>query len=241
MDNPYAELNSNFVTRNFGGTKIGVAEPLVTGYHFIFFSDLPPYLSNYYTKERAVNGRSNLDIPEIQTILSAAALAVTTPGGRLNKIEFTGLGGIKWAVPGNIDYDTALSIKFLEFNKTPIFGIIHSWIQMIRDYRSGVASLGTASEDSYSKSNYAATVYYFTTTPDMNSINYYACYDGVFPVSDPQQLFGSDVENIGKLEVEIEFNIDYIWTEPWVLTRCQSYLTDRMTNLQSVMGRDLTA
>ena len=93
---------------------------------------------------------------------------------------------------------------------------------MIRDYRTGVTELQDGDDGSgYTKATYGALIYYWTTAPDAQSIEYFACYDGCFPAKDPQDLYTSDVETVGKLEVEIEFNVDYAWHEPWVKSKIQ--------------------
>ena len=213
IKNSFAKVPNNRLSRNFGGTIAGVADPYLSGYHFIYFAGIPPSLKDY------------VDLPDEQTIaniLAASCLSVTPPGGTLNKVEFTGLGGIKWSVPGNIDYGNSVSVKFLEFNGTPLLNIMHGWVKMIRDYRSGVSNLIDGDQgDGYTKSTYASVMYYWTTAPDAKTVEYYAAYDGVFPTKDPQDLFTSDVETVGRLDVEIEFNCDYVWHEPWVKEKCQ--------------------
>lgn len=213
IKNSFAKVPNNRLTRNFGGTIAGVADPYLTGYHFVYFAGIPSGLVEYS------------DLPDVQSIgniLAASCLSVTPPGGTLNKVEFTGLGGIKWSVPGNIDYGNSVSVKFLEFNGTPILNIMHGWIKMIRDYRSGVSNLVDGENlDGYTKSTYACVMYYWTTAPDAKTVEYYAAYDGVFPTKDPQDLFTSDVETVGRLDVEIEFNCDYVWHENWVKDKCQ--------------------
>jgi len=220
MKYSFSELGQNILTRKFGGTTVGVADPYTTGYHFIWFERIPVGILNYITD--GISGISSTS--EIQNILAASCLSVTPPGGTLNKTEYTGLGGVKWAVPSNVDYGNTVSIKFLEFNKTPILDIMHSWVKMIRDYRTGVTDLEDKEDGSgYTKATYAGLMYYWTTAPDAKTVEYYACYDGMFPAKDPQDLYTSDVETVGRLDVEIEFNIDYAWHEPWVRSKCQSF------------------
>lgn len=139
----------------------------------------------------------------------------------MGKVEFTGLGGVKWSTPSNLDYGNTVSVKFLEMNKTPILDIMHGWVKMIRDYRTGVSDLGDSS--GYTKNAYAGMMYYWTTAPDGKTVEYAACYDGMFPSKDPQDLYSSDVETVGKLDVEIEFNVDYAWHEDWVVQKCQGF------------------
>ncbi len=220
MKYSFAELGQNILTRKFGGTSVGVADPYSTGYHFIWFDKLPAPLVNYVRD--GISGLSS--IGEIQTVLAASCLSVTPPGGTLNKIEYTGLGGVKWAVPGNIDYGNTVSVKFLEFNKTPLLDIFHSWVKMIRDYRTGTTDLiDGGGGEGYTKKTYAGLMYYWTTAPDARTVEYYAAYDGVFPGKDPQDLYTSDVETVGRLDLEIEFNVDYAWHEPWVYEKCNTY------------------
>jgi len=169
--------------------------------------------------------------------LAASCLSVTPPGGTLNKVEFTGLGGVKWAVPGNIDYGNSVSVKFLEFSKTPILDIMHGWVKLIRDYRTGTATTPNledkADGSGYTKKTYAGLMYYWTTAPDAKTVEYYAAYDGVFPAKDPQELFTSDVETVGRLDIEIEFNVDYAWHEPWVYAKCQGFADGIFNNAKS--------
>ncbi len=127
IKNSFAKVPNNRLTRNFGGTVGGVADPYVTGYHFMYMTKIPTKLPDY----------AGLDTATIQNLLAGACLSVTPPGGTLNKVEFTGLGGIKWSVPANIDYGNSVSVKFLEFNGVPILNIMHGWIKMMRDYRTG--------------------------------------------------------------------------------------------------------
>jgi hypothetical protein len=220
MKYSFAQLNENILTRKFGGTTIGVADPYVTGYHFIWFDKLPGALANYVSQ----TGNSGIASEgEIKNILAASCLSVTPPGGTLNKIEYTGLGGIKWAVPGNVDYGNSVSVKFLEFNKTPILDIFHGWVKMIRDYRTGTTDLIDGDDGAgYTKKTYAGLMYYWTTAPDAQTVEFFACYDGVFPAKDPQDLFQSDVETVGRMDIEIEFNVDYTWRENWVKSKCQT-------------------
>jgi hypothetical protein len=228
MKSSFSEVQNNFYTRKLGGTSIGVADPYVTGYHFIWFDKIPNGLAKaIQLNNSGIAGGSGIqDEQEIKKVLAATCLSVTPPGGTLNKVEYTGLGGVKWAVPGNIDYGNTVSVKFFEFNKTPILDIMHGWVKLIRDYRTGVASASLedgAEGVGYSKRTYAGLMYYWTTAPDGVTVEYYACYDGMFPAKDPQDLFTSDVETVGRLDVEIEFNVDYAWHEPWVFKKCQGF------------------
>lgn len=222
----FNELSQNIATRNFGGTTHGVADPFVTGYFYLWFQKLPPKLGDYVG--RLNSGIS--DLGDIKSVLAATCTGVTPPGGTLNTVEFTGLGGTKWGVPGNIDYGNTVSLKFFEMNKTPLLDILHGWFKLMRDYRTGVTDLRDGdSGEGYSKKSYAGLLFYWTTSPDGRSIEYAACYDGVYPTKDPQDLFASDIETVGKLDIEVEFHCDTPWHEPWVYDKCAS-LNSRNTD-----------
>lgn len=224
MKTSFSATKTNIVSRNFGG-RHGVADPYVTGYHFIHFDKIPGQLPGFTIGTPA----GELTSADIQGILSGTCMSVTPPGGTLNKIEFTGLGGVKWAVPGNVDYGNSISIKFIEMQGLPIASIMHAWIKMMRDYRTGLSIDEDGADNKYTKSEYSSLLYYWTTAPDAKTVEYYACYDGVFPTKDPQDLFTSDVETVGKLEVEIEFNCDYIWHEQWVKEKIENTFISSIT------------
>ena len=210
--------------RHFGGTLKGSADPYISGYHYIYWTTLPFALPNY-TKWFS-NGAFATPL-YIKNFLAGACLSVTPPGGTLNKAEFTGLGGTKWEVPTNIDYGNTITVKFLEFQGTPIFSIFHSWFRMIRDYRTGTSPLTASAESplSYSKKNYSGSLLYFTTKPDGLNVEYAALYTGVFPTKDPQDSFAGDITAVDKLEIDIEFSLDWIWEEKWVYTEAQAIAT----------------
>ncbi len=222
MQSSFNNIVTDKATRNFGGTIKGIAEPYISGYHFIHFDSLPVPLTKSLSKSFNHSGVTNNG--DAGSVLEASCLGVTPPGGTLNKTTFNGLGNTKWHVPTSIDYGDSISIKFLEYSHLPVSTIIHAWVKMIRDYRNGTSSL---IDGEYQKKNYASTMYYWTTKPDGITVEYAACYTGVFPTKDPQDLFSGDLSSIDKLEIDIDFSLDYVWHEPWVLERCNDLSKDR--------------
>lgn len=121
-------------------------------------------------------------------------------------------------------------------NKTPILDIHHGWIKMIRDYRTGLANVFENDDGSgYTKKTYSGLLYYFTTDPACSKIETAYCFDGVFPLKDPADLFTQDVENVSKLEIEIEYSIDTMWHEPWVYSKCQTFVEDLYAPARTVV------
>jgi len=225
MHTSFVSTQLNRFDRNFGGTTKGVADPYISGYSFIYFKTLPPQLATIMENDKSDLGwrGGSGTLEEARRLLSASMLAVTPPGGTLNKAEFTGLGGTKWSVPTNIDYGNTLTIRFLEYSRLPVLDIFHSWFRLIREYRYGVTGLqGSFGPTAYTKSAYTGTMLYWTTKPDGITVEYSACYAGCFPTRDPQDLYAGDIAANDKLELDMEFSIDWIWKEKWVREECQT-------------------
>lgn len=195
--------------------KSYVVEPYVTGYHFIKFINFPKIQSN------------SGSLPQNpKNFLEASCLAVTLPGATMNKAEVIGLGNIKYGVPTNADVDNTLTIRFLETQGVPIAKIITAWFNDIRHI-----SLGISKMDDYNKANYSANLLYWTTRPDGKTIEYYACLAGVFPTRAPLDVFGHDLASYDKLEIDVEFHVDYIfplekWVKDKVLEAIDSYTSE---------------
>jgi hypothetical protein len=209
--------DNNF-SRRWGGTRVKTVDPYITGYHFINFVYLPSTLEANVTG--SFKNLGGLNAGAIKNVLASACLSVTIPGATVNKAEFNGLGNIKFAVPSNVDWDNTVTIRFLESSGLPILGIMHGWVRMIRDYRAGVSAL--SEQGQYTKSNYAATMYYWTTEPNGKQVEYHSCMTGMYPLKDPTDQFGHDITAYDKLEIDIDWNVDYLWHEAWTESDCQS-------------------
>ncbi len=230
--NSFATLTStnfNAFSRKWG-TETSTVDPYITGYHFIWFSYLPPALYDVAQVLRpGLFGQSSTG--DIEKTLASLCLSVTIPGRTVNKVEMQGLGGIRWGAVGNVDEDTNLSIRFLELSDTPVHAIFHSWVRMLRDNRSGVSLLkGGGGNANYTKSKYAGTMYYWTTKPNGYEVEFAACYAGMFPLKDPSDVFGHDVAANDKLEIDIDFSTDYAYQQTWVRERVDRYITQFFKN-----------
>lgn len=214
--NSFAPITANRFTRKWGGSTTDAVDPYISGYFFTAWAYLPARLGESIQLAGGTDGINS----DAAQVLEASCLSVTVPGGTVNKTEFTGLGGTRWSAPTNVEYDNTATVRFLEFSTLPILAIMHGWVRLIRDYRLGVTQ---TLESTYSKSEYSGTMYYWTTKPDGVTVEYYACMSGMFPMKDPTDLYGADITTYDKLEVDVDFNVDYIWHEPWVKSKCKSY------------------
>ena len=217
MEQSFSALSKNRFDKNFGGTNIGVADPYITGYQFVKFVDLPSNLPGTLNATKNLSMLSNTGM--ISQTLEASCQSVTPPGGTLNKTEFAGLGGTKWGAPTSIDYGNTMTVKFLEYSSLPILNIFHGWTRMIRDYRTGASSLAGPL---YTKQEYSCSMFFWTTKPDGQTVEYYSLMVGMFPTKDPQDLYAGDIATIDKLEVDVEFHVDRVWHEDWVFGKCQA-------------------
>jgi hypothetical protein len=223
-------------TRNYGSSITTLAaEPYTTGTFYIWFGNLPNLLPQTLADGLGVGNVSGLGETEdqIQKILSALCTGVTPPGGTLNPVEYTGLGGVRWGVPGSIDYGRTITLKFIELKDLPILTIIGSWFKMIRDNRTGISLNVDITQ--YDSSIYGGTLLYWTTTPNGKEIQFFAGYDGIFPLKDPMDAYSSDVETIDKQEVEIEFNVNRIFRDAWVLNECVTRNAEMFLTHQQVL------
>ena len=212
MHSSFSAINTNQFSRKWAGTSNAV-DPYVSGYFFTKWEKIPSTLASGLLNINPKSAHGLSGTGEIQKLLAGSCLAVTLPGGTVNKAEYMGLGGVKFAVPTNVEFDNTVTVKFLEFSTLPIFNLIHGWVRMIRDYSSGVSE---ALKGSYTRSAYSCNMYYWTTKPDGDGIEYAACISGMYPLKDPTDLLGGDLSTYDKLEIDIDFNADYIWHEPWV-------------------------
>ena len=217
---PLIAEGGNTFTRKWAGNADGKAvDPYITGYHFIKFKYIHETIGAYLQASQGDSGLSSK--AEVASFLQSACLSVTLPGGTLNKAEFNGLGNTRYAVPSNVDFDNTTTIRFLEFSGLPVLTIFHNWVQMIRDYRTGTSGLN-AESGTYTKSNYAASMLYWTTQPNGKFVEEYELLTGMFPMKDPRDQYGHDLTSIDKLEVDIDFNVDTMWHEKWVYDQCKT-------------------
>ena len=216
MHNSFKSAINIMGTKQYGASlESAYAEPYTSGTFYIWFGSVP---SGIVPVLQSFNSTIN-SVDEIQNITSAFCTGVTPPGGTLNVVEYTGIGGVKWGVPGSIDYGRTITLKFAEMFYLPISDIFSAWFRMIRDNRTGLSNLATGQ---YLQTQYSGTLIYWTTAPNGVDVQFYAAYDGVFPLKDPQDLFTSDVETVDKQDIELEFNINKVFRDSWVYDICVS-------------------
>ena len=227
---------NNMVTktrdRNWGGTAQTVAcEPYLSGYSYIKWN-LPEPLTKFIKHYKVTNyndqTKTAVSAMDANNVLESACTSVTPPGGTINRAEYSGLGGVKWAVPSSMDYGDSITIRYIEFSGLPIQRIHRAWFNFIRDNKIGLTALSGGSHQNsvspgtyYNKANYSATLLYWTTKPDGVTVEFAAAYSGLFPTKDPHDIFTGDITAIDKVEIDMDYNVDFIWQEDWVWKMAQ--------------------
>lgn len=188
---------------------INYIDPYTTGYHYIFFT-LPNGLDTRY-------GR----------FLTTVCQSVTIPGISVNKIAYNGLNNMEWNVPGTVEYEShSITCKFIEFAGLPIIEIMGNWVSIIRNMLYGVASsTGTPDSGGIHQADYKGRILYATTRMDGLTVQFASVFTGVFPLKVPLDRMSSDKTSHEKVEPEIEFAFDLMYTGEAVTNNAQSLIS----------------
>ena len=201
-----------------------------------------PYKNTKYNddtvEQHTSEGKDFIKMSSIVGLLTATCVGVTSiPSGTNNKVEYVCQGGLKYSENGFNEYTSEINLRFIEITGIPVFKILSAWSRLLKHKsignvistsESGESSSSTGNSDigkeyfvnKYDKSKYSGNIYYCTVKPDGHTIEYYACYEGIFPLRDPHDQFSTDLTSIDKREIDMTFNVDYMWQEPWVYKEC---------------------
>lgn len=191
----------------FGGNSTFI-DPYTTGYHYINFY-LPSALESSYGK-----------------FLTTVCQSVTVPGITVNNIEYNGTNNASWAYPGTVEYDNKrFTCKFIEFAGLPILQIIGSWVNIFRNLIYGISDPdGNSSTNGTSQIDFKGRAIYATTLFDGKTVQYAAAFTGIYPTKIPTDAFSSDKANHEKVEHDIEFSFDQMYTGPNAIESAQSFV-----------------
>lgn len=205
QENP---LNSVKGTGNFfnGHERVGLdstMDPLITGYAFIKWIRLPSWfqknedLKSFASlTEKTFKSFSGVNDNELQT--------VSRNSGFANR-QIDSAAGIS---NSNNDF----SIDFDEFSGSPYRNMIWTWINMIRDERTGTARYPEIYGVEYGARNHTADLLYVMVRPDVdnignkNRIEYAAYYQNVFPTNIPDSnLYNYTLGSNDSPKITIQF------------------------------------
>jgi hypothetical protein len=186
----------------FGG-NVAAIDPYTTGYHYLYIT-LP--------KDSGLS-------KSYGTFLQTVCQSVTVPGITVNNIEYSGLNDFKWNYPGTVEYDNQrFTAKFIEFAGLPIYEIIGEWVNVFRNMIYGVSHTTNGPKQTAFK----GSALYATTLFDGVTVQYAAHFTGIYPTKIPSDAFSSDKATHDKVEHEIEFAFDMMYTGQEVLKRAQN-------------------
>lgn len=211
-NNPF--LHNDRYMRFFGGVAAeNPIDPYISGYHFMFMQ-MPAPLKAYITQNiSSVSGFENKDQDskfDPEAVLNTHNLALTPPGVTINKNTMNSTGGFKWSTPTNMDVGDTVTVRYNEYSGVPIYRIHKLWLNFIRNTNLGITETGGETSNLYQR-DYKATLLYATVRPDMKTMEFYAKFTGVFPSKSPTDVFASDVTTSDKLEIDMEYSIDFMY------------------------------
>src|SRR5690606_28019182 len=150
-------------------------DPLVTGFAFIVWTKLPPWLVSEYrgfqamTEKnfKALGGLSDMDLGTVA--------------------HNNGFANNEFHIPGNLTkQNVEITATHQELSGSPIKNMYQFWVTGIRDPETGIATYPKLYGLEYSSKNHTAELMYIVTRPDANNIEgnnieFAAYWTGVFP------------------------------------------------------------
>jgi len=193
--NPWLEMSSDHSSyrypdryRQFFGEHSNNADPMISGFGFVFFTVLPPKL-------RSV---------ENAHLLGALVNTITVPDITLNNIEYAGRDGGKWGVPGDVVMGgQTISMNFTELVGIPVHKLLSAWVTLMRNPQYGFMS-----EIDWKQEQYKGRITYCTCTPDLK-VQFAAVYAGIYPTSIKDDAFGYDKTSQQAINIEAVFQFDH--------------------------------
>ena len=177
-------------------------DPIVTGYAFIYWVQLPDWFEKdddlkYFKQMTEKNFRSfqgvnsmDLNTSTVQTGFAAHEINVVTGLSRQNT-EFT--------------------ISHKEYSGSPMTKMYQKWISLIRDPRTNTATYPKLYGVDYGARNHSGQLLYIVTRPDVtntdkNIVEYAAFYSNVVPTNIPlDSLYNFEIGSQDSPTIDINF------------------------------------
>lgn len=218
---------STFYTGVDNVFKMGL-DPLVTGYAFIYWVDLPPWFDDDYELKffRDISHRNFQSFSGLGDITLNTSQVTTGFGGR----EYSIANGIQ---VGNTEF----SITHNEYTGAVMTKMYDKWITMIRDKRTNVSLYPHAYKDDngnpkyeYATRNHTGKLLYIMVRPDINGKNavenaFY--YVNVLPTNVPLDTFNFHKGQQETPSVTISFN-GFLESGPDVVKMAKSLLDKKI-------------
>ena len=177
-------------------------DPIVTGYAFIYWVQLPEWFEKdddlkYFKQLSQVNFRSFQGISSIE--LQTGTVQTGFAGHEIN------------VVTGISRQNTEFQIGHKEYSGGVMTKLYQKWISLIRDPRTGTALYPKLYGVDYGARNHTGQLLYIVTRPDVtntdkNIVEYAAFYSNVFPTNVPlDSLYNFEIGSQDSPTIEITF------------------------------------
>ena len=201
-------------------------DPLVTGYAFIYWVDLP----FWFEKDADLKNFKALTERNFRSFNGVEGLELQT--GTVN----TGFANHEMSVATGIQRgNTGFSLGHKEFSGSPMTKMYQKWISMIRDPRTGIALYPKLYNCEYGARNHSGQLLYIMTRPDAtntghNVVEYAAFYSNVIPTNVPlDSLYNFEIGNQDSPTIEIQFR-GFPEIGPTVNEYAQKILNEKIMN-----------
>lgn len=217
--------NRNLLTKRFN-LGLNQEDAFVLGYfgiRFKFSSNVSKAISDAAEIATDSNAERRLwSQDNIGDMLSSLCEGVSgVPGGTLNKVDVTGMGGTKWGIVSNFDFGDQITLKFRELSGMPVRKCIAAWANLSRHTNAGVSML---IDNEYTKTNWSADLVYWLMRPNGKSVEAGIVYQGVYPMSDLGSQIATDITTVDGQTFDVNFHVDAQYWDYKTTAEAQSYV-----------------
>ena len=145
------------------------------------------------------------------------------PGGTLNVVDITAMGGTKWGIAGGIDFGDTVTMKFRELSGMPMKTLFTAWANLIRHTNSGMSMLNSGD---YTKKFWTATATYYVLRPNGRSVEAGIVLDGIYPMGDLGSQIYTDITSIDGQTFDVTFHVDALYFDSSTTARAQNFVNE---------------
>lgn len=200
--------------RRFFGETSNNAEPMISGFGILFFTQLPTPL----------NDSTNVNY------LTAVTTTLELPDMSIDVITYEGRDGGQWHVPGAVKMGGDLTLTLWELKGLPTYRTINRWVSIMRN-----PLYGYMTDVTWNQANYKGKLLYAICTPDLQ-VQMAKVYSGIWPTEVRDSVFRMD-QNQEKIEYQATFKFDhYPYTSEEVISTATALVENNISNLTNIIG-----
>lgn len=168
-----------------------------------------------YSADRRLWDENNLGV-----MFSSLTEAVSgVPGGTLNFVDVTAMGGTKWGIAGSIDFGDQVTLRFRELSGMPVRKAIAAWTNLVRHTNSGLSMLV---DNEYTKTNWTADMTYWIMRPNGKSVEAGIVFQGIYPMSDLGSQINTDITSVDGQTFDVNFHVDAMYWDAKTTAKAQN-------------------